>query len=173
SGKKVNCAVEEIGSGSLQKSSESSNRNLQRHKESVALFDAATEKIETDNRDVSVKINQVVVVDSLPSPESTVLQAKTLPGSKPPDVEVAKDSVELDHHPHRMPRPPSKPPDVGRAAVILLRRAPLPPEPPDACPRAMALLPSPQPPEPPDTGSRGASLPQSPAASFLPGGNQF
>ncbi|MCI26084.1 hypothetical protein A2U01_0047277, partial [Trifolium medium] len=54
--------------------------------------------------------------------------------------------------------PPSKPP-ASLPALTLLRRAPLPPEPPNVGARVGTVLPPPQPPEPPDTGSRGASSP--------------
>jgi hypothetical protein len=114
--------------------SESSNRYLQRHKESVALFDTPSEKIETDYREASVKINQVGVVDSLPpEPSDADLRARTLPESKPPDLEAETDNVELNNHRHGMPRPPSKPPespDTDPLAVIFPQPVPQP-KPPD------------------------------------------
>jgi hypothetical protein len=156
----VKNAEKVIKSGSLQnltnleQSSEPSNRKLQSHEESMVRLDAANEKkIEAEDREMSVKINQVVVVDLVPSPlpkPDANLQAKTLPSY----LEDEKNNVELNHHFHGIQQPPSKspdtelkvvaseiqiiqavgveiqpppkPPDVSRSASTLLRRIPLP-----------------------------------------------
>jgi hypothetical protein len=102
----------------------------------MVRLDAANEKIEAEDRGMSVKINQVVVVDlvlsPLPKPDAN-LQAKTLPRSKPPYLEDEKNNVELNNHRHGMPRPPSKLPelpDTDPLAVIFPQPVPRP-KPPD------------------------------------------
>jgi hypothetical protein len=79
--------------------------------------------------------------------------------SKSPDVDVERYNVKVDLSKVNLP------------ATTLPQRVPLPSKPPDAV-RVVALLPPPQPPDPPDTGSQGVTPPQSPAANFLPGGDQ-
>ncbi|CAJ2664714.1 unnamed protein product [Trifolium pratense] len=147
--------VKEIESESLQnlndseQSSEPSNRKLQSHKESMDGLDAAIEKKESDNREVSVKVNQVVVIDSPLSPE-------------PPDVEINTHHVEIkssgfDQHAKVSSRrePPAKPPDRSlaldmggyartdaerRRIQTNLLRPPPSPEPPDTDRLTTALL---------------------------------
>ncbi|MCI26429.1 hypothetical protein A2U01_0047624, partial [Trifolium medium] len=101
----------------LEQSSETSNRKSQSHKESV---DAAIEKKKADNREVSVKVNQVAVIDLPPSPvpSNADLQVKTLPEPEPPDMEIEMHLVGIksagfDEPAKVLPRrePRAKPPD--------------------------------------------------------------
>ncbi|MCI12743.1 hypothetical protein A2U01_0033850 [Trifolium medium] len=55
---------------------------------------------------------------------------------------------------------PSKPPAASLPASTPLRRAPLPPEPPDVGARLGTVLPSSPPPKPPDVGRTATTLPR-------------
>ncbi|CAJ2648748.1 hypothetical protein L195_g031431 [Trifolium pratense] len=128
-------------------------------KEGVALLPT---EIETDNTAVSVKVNQVVVINSPLSsePPNADLQVKTLLEPKPPDMEVEMHIVKVDSPDFGQPakvcsrrEPPAKPPDrsvaldrggyaradAERIQTNLLRPPPSP-EPPDAD-RSATVLP--------------------------------
>jgi hypothetical protein len=134
-GKKANCAVDEIGSGSLQKSSEPSNQNLQRHKEPVSLFDAADEKIEAENREMSVKVNEVVVIDLPPSPEL-------------PNAEKEIDKTE-SHRERRSEGVPDETGSVDKEQVVGSEEPPLP----EPTKESLQILIFPPPWKPPDPNS--------------------